>query len=82
MPIAVEAVSPEAFAAWIASKGGTMPGAAAPAASGADATDDTATPVNTTVPSAAGTLENSTVAPAATNQAATANTGAGGNPGR
>jgi len=33
MPIAVEVVSPEQFAAWIASKGGTMPGAApAPAA--------------------------------------------------
>jgi cytochrome c oxidase subunit 2 len=27
MPIAVEAVSPEKFAAWIKSKGGTMPGA-------------------------------------------------------
>jgi cytochrome c oxidase subunit 2 len=27
MPIAVEAVSPEQFAAWVASKGGTMPGA-------------------------------------------------------
>jgi cytochrome c oxidase subunit 2 len=30
MPIAVEVVSPAQFAAWIASKGGTMPGAAKP----------------------------------------------------
>jgi cytochrome c oxidase subunit 2 len=29
MPIAVEVVSPARFAAWVASKGGTMPGAAA-----------------------------------------------------
>jgi cytochrome c oxidase subunit 2 len=28
MPIAVEAVPPARFAAWVASKGGTMPGAA------------------------------------------------------
>lgn len=31
MPIAVEVVPPERFAAWVASKGGTMPGAAPPA---------------------------------------------------
>src|SRR3954470_9260562 len=31
MPIAVEVVPPDQFAAWIASKGGTMPGAAKPA---------------------------------------------------
>jgi len=31
MPIAVEVVSPKQFAAWVASKGGTMPGAAKPA---------------------------------------------------
>ena len=30
MPIAIEAVSPARFAAWVASKGGTMPGAAPP----------------------------------------------------
>jgi cytochrome c oxidase subunit 2 len=34
MPIAIEAVSPAKFAAWIASKGGTMPGAAAPKVAG------------------------------------------------
>jgi len=42
MPIAIEAVSKEKFAQWVASKGGTMPGAAssgtAPAATGAPAT--------------------------------------------
>ncbi len=32
MPIAVEAVAPEKFAAWVASKGGTMPGATPAAA--------------------------------------------------
>ncbi|HZF43591.1 MAG TPA: cytochrome c oxidase subunit II [Sphingomonadaceae bacterium] len=35
MPIAIEVVSPARFAAWVASKGGTMPGAAPP---NADAT--------------------------------------------
>jgi cytochrome c oxidase subunit II len=34
MPIAVEAVPPAQFAQWVASQGGTMPGAAAPAAAG------------------------------------------------
>jgi cytochrome c oxidase subunit 2 len=52
MPIAVEVVSPEKFAAWVASKGGTMPGSApkplaapAPTAPTADtASAGTATP--------------------------------------
>jgi cytochrome c oxidase subunit 2 len=35
MPIAVEVVSEADFARWVASRGGTMPGAAAPAAAGA-----------------------------------------------
>ena len=35
MPIAVEVVSPAQFAAWVASKGGTMPGAVAPTSSDA-----------------------------------------------
>jgi len=38
MPIAVEVVEPARFAAWVASKGGTMPGAAQPASG-----DETAT---------------------------------------
>ncbi|WP_375339522.1 cytochrome c oxidase subunit II [Sphingomonas fuzhouensis] len=33
MPIAVQAVSPAQFAAWVAAKGGKMPGSAAPSAS-------------------------------------------------
>jgi len=37
MPIAVEVVPPAQFAAWVASKGGTMPGAAKPALPGAAA---------------------------------------------
>ncbi|AJP73102.1 cytochrome c oxidase subunit II [Sphingomonas hengshuiensis] len=61
MPIAVEAVSPAAFAQWVASKGGTMPGAeAAPAAAEANATAET----------------NATAEPAATNDAATENVAA------
>jgi cytochrome c oxidase subunit II len=66
MPISVEVVSPARFAAWVASKGGTMPGAAAapkplaaPAPAGApqpgEATDpatktDTPTPGTATPP--------------------------------
>ena len=41
MPIAVEVVEPEQFAAYIASKGGTMPGAT-PAAADTGASDDAA----------------------------------------
>ncbi len=40
MPIAVEVVPPAQFAAWVASKGGTMPGATPPAST--DATQPTA----------------------------------------
>lgn len=48
MPIAVEAVSPEAFAQWVASKGGTMPNAAPAAAAAAPAeTNATAEPAAT-----------------------------------
>lgn len=58
MPIAVEAVAPDVFARWVASKGGAMPGAAAAAAPAtapvpqpaADNADDTATPANGTAP--------------------------------
>ncbi len=70
MPIAVEAVSPEQFARWVAAKGGKMPGAPVPAAEPAAASPSAAAPVAT------GTaLENATVAPPVTNQAATDNTG-------
>ena len=76
MPIVVEAVSPEVFAAWVAAKGGTMPGAAAPvaAAPGNDAADDTATPANDTGP-----VVNATEDAATANQAATANPAGAGN---
>lgn len=73
MPIVVEAVSPEVFAQWVASKGGTMPGSV-PAAAGNDTADDTATPANGTGP-----VVNATEAPAVTNQAATANPAGAGN---
>lgn len=71
MPIAVEAVSPEVFARWVASKGGKMPGAPAePATSSAnDSADDTA---NATSDAGAPTV-NATAAPAVTNKPATQN---------
>lgn len=65
MPIAVEAVSPEVFARWVAAKGGTMPGAAAAAAPStapvpqpaADNADDTATPAGGTAPTVDAAVE-------------------------
>lgn len=48
MPIAIEAVSKEKFAQWVASKGGTMPGAAAPAAAPAAPAAPAATPLAST----------------------------------
>ncbi|MBN8838608.1 MAG: cytochrome c oxidase subunit II [Sphingomonadales bacterium] len=52
MPIAVEAVPPAEFAAWVKAKGGTMPGeakpaAAAPAAAAAAPAANAAAPTNT-----------------------------------
>ena len=44
MPIAVEVVSPENFARWVASKGGTMPGAAKPAAGAKPTISETPVP--------------------------------------
>jgi cytochrome c oxidase subunit 2 len=40
MPIAVEVVSPQQFAAWVAAKGGTMPGAGAARPASSDATQN------------------------------------------
>jgi cytochrome c oxidase subunit II len=71
MPIAVEAVSPEVFARWVASKGGTMPGTPAePVTSSAnDSVDDTANGMTDEgVPTV-----NATAAPAVTNKPATQN---------
>ena len=81
MPIAVEAVSPAEFAAWIASKGGTMPGsrpaaaAAAPAAAPIGNAADAANP-----PAGTGPVTNTSTTPPTTSQPATANPAAvGGN---
>lgn len=67
MPIAVEAVSPEVFAQWVASKGGTMP-SAKPAVAAAPAAGNEATPAAT-----------NTAEPAATNETAPAANAAAGN---
>lgn len=82
MPIAVEAVSPEKFAQWVASKGGKMPGAE-------EASTTAATPGNATAAEPANGAEasnaattNATAAPAAANEPATANTAAAGNTGK
>jgi cytochrome c oxidase subunit 2 len=70
MPITVEAVKPEVFAAWVKAKGGTMPGAA-PAAAPAAVTANASAPV-----------DNATAAAPETNQTATANSAAAGNTGQ
>ncbi len=86
MPIAVEAVPPAEFAAWIRAKGGTMPGEVKPSAAvipqpGADtsaaALGDAAAATN-----AAGPVENSTITPPTSSQGATANPGGTGDTGR
>jgi cytochrome c oxidase subunit 2 len=48
MPIAVEVVSKEQFAQWVAANGGTMPGAAKPASSDATANSPISNPPATT----------------------------------
>ena len=74
MPIAIEAVPPETFAAWVRAKGGTMPGDAAapstepPAQPGADTADETSTPAAADIPTT-----DATAAPANTTQPATSN---------
>lgn len=80
MPIAVEAVSPAQFAAWVKAKGGTMPGAAAPSTAapaqpGADVNEN----ASAATANAMGPVENATAASPATNQAATANPAGAGN---
>lgn len=72
MPIAVEAVSPAQFAAWVKAKGGTMPGdkpaaeAAAPAAAPAAAATAEAAPAgNTAAPADAAGNTTETATPAA-----------------
>ena len=50
MPIAVEVVPPAQFAAWIASKGGTMPGSAPPPAPDSTGSSPVTTPAVPAVP--------------------------------
>jgi len=77
MPIAVEVVSPAKYAAWIASKGGTMPGAkpaAAPDSTGASPVTAPAVPAAAAPQPATGTpaAAEPAIKQPATNQAATA----------
>ena len=76
MPIAVEAVPPAQFAAWVKAKGGTLPGRIAPSSAvipqpGSDVNDSTAKPLDTTVPSNGGNIENATAVPSTSTQSAT-----------
>lgn len=54
MPIAVEVMPPAQFAAWVASKGGTMPGAPQPVSGDETAISPTATPAPDLVTTAGG----------------------------
>ncbi len=86
MPIAVEVVPPAQYAAWVATKGGTMPGAAgaasadataaSPAAAGtAPAGGNPAPATAETAGPASDPAVNATATPATTSQGATANEG-------
>ncbi|QIK95116.1 cytochrome c oxidase subunit II [Sphingomonas sp. HDW15A] len=76
MPIAVEVVPPAKFAAWVASKGGTMPGAKPAPAADSTGSSTVTTPANpAAVAPAAPTgqpAEGTAIQQPATNQAATA----------
>lgn len=65
MPIAVEVVPPAQFAQWVASKGGHMAGAGAPAAATPAAAPQGE--MTTPAPAAAGTADANAAAPAAAN---------------
>jgi cytochrome c oxidase subunit 2 len=75
MPIAVEAVSPAEFAAWVKAKGGAMPGAAKPSEATPAQPGSEAAASNTTTAPEGAPVENVTVPAETTNQAATANPG-------
>jgi cytochrome c oxidase subunit 2 len=80
MPIAIDAVPPAEFAAWIRAKGGTMPGeaqpsAAAPAQPSSDAADDTSNPAA----GGDGPTVNATAAATPITQGATGNPAGAGN---
>jgi cytochrome c oxidase subunit II len=75
MPIAVEVVTPAQFAAWVASKGGTMPGAKpapAPDSTGSSPVSDAVTPAAAQPQPVTGAPDNAAIEQPATNQAATA----------
>ncbi|MEO6360529.1 MAG: cytochrome c oxidase subunit II [Sphingomicrobium sp.] len=78
MPIAVEVVSEARFAAWVASKGGSMPGArpaAAADSTGSSPVSQAASPAAATPQPASGTAANAepSIQQPTTNQAATQN---------
>ncbi|MEG3181862.1 cytochrome c oxidase subunit II [Sphingomonas sp. LT1P40] len=77
MPIAVEAVTPEVFAQWIAAKGGKMPapGKASTSPATIAAPDNTTDAGNDSAGNDNDGLVNAISEPATTNQAATGNTG-------
>ena len=91
MPIAVEAVSPAAFARWIAAKGGSMPGSVKPSTAvipqpGAD-TSAAAVNAAAATDNATGPVENATTIaptspPPSSAQGATGNPGGTGDAGR
>ena len=75
MPIAIEVVPPAQFAAWVASKGGTMPGArpaAAPDSTGSSPVSAAAVPAAAQPQPATDAPDSAATQPAVTNQAATA----------
>jgi len=79
MPIAVDVVTREQFAQWVAANGGTMPGAAKPASSDATANSPISNPTATTASPEPGAgasttaTENSTAAATPASQGATTN---------
>jgi cytochrome c oxidase subunit 2 len=75
MPITVEVLPPAQFAAWVAAKGGTMPGASPPRTPDSTAASPAANPAPATASGGTEatpqpTLTPGTATPAVTNQAA------------
>jgi cytochrome c oxidase subunit 2 len=66
MPVAVEVLPPAQFAAWVASKGGTMPGAAPPRPDSTAASPAAAAPAGAATGGASGATETSPAPPAIT----------------
>lgn len=72
MPIAIEVVTPQRFAQWVAAKGGTMPGATPAAADSTAATQ--VSPAAVTAPAPVGGAAPAAAAPTAPQPAAPGNT--------